>query len=124
MSKYSKILGLLIITIFLFSSSSTLFHVQAELIAEKGTAVINAVDLPNLLGTPKNSVRFALWNGSAWFEMPFSINDTSAQNITVMAPQLSNSSFEESCVSSSHSISESNVFSVLIPDIISVAGLI
>ena len=51
---------------------------------EQGTAIIPATDLNAVLGTPETNIRFALWNGSSWYELPFT-NQASAQKLCTYA---------------------------------------
>jgi hypothetical protein len=75
----------------------------------KGTVLINAEELPDLLDTPKSSIRFALWNGSMWFELPYTINDTSAQKVQVLNAQL-NETEERTISTASVNVTKVDVF--------------
>jgi len=40
-----------------------------------GTLIAKGYELPGLIGIPESNVRFALWNGTTWMELPFWIKE-------------------------------------------------
>jgi hypothetical protein len=83
------------------------------MIVEKGIATIRGLDLPNIVGTPENNIRFALWNGTVWFELPFSLNRANVQK--TFSADANGTTIASTVSASSATIVADDVFSVKIP---------
>jgi len=114
----TKIIAILFATIALIGLTITTPTLASATVIKKGTASIRGADLPNIIGTPENNIRFALWNGTVWFELPFSVNEAKVQKkFTADA----NGTTVASAVSAdSTTISAADVFSVKIPAMVGV----
>lgn len=79
----------------------------------KGTALIYGADLPSLIGIPENNIRFALWNGTIWFELPFSLTRAKVQK--TFTTDANGTTITSTVSADSRTICAHDVFSVKIP---------
>lgn len=85
--KRNKLGGFFLVLILTFSMVMAIFvpsSFAGTAAIEKGTATISSADVPAIIGTPESNIRFALWNGSIWFELPFT-DQESVQNTCTFA---------------------------------------
>jgi hypothetical protein len=101
----------LLVTIVLIVTLPNSFALS--LLPTSGIMTVEGHQLPDLLGTPESNVRFAMWNGTLWIELPFSVKEAKVQS---MGKLERNGTTTTSVVSEAHyQIMEKDVISVRIP---------
>jgi hypothetical protein len=83
MTKHGLAYSSLLVSILFLSLVFPMVIATNAPVVEKGTATIKAADMPSIIGIPQSNIRFALWNGSVWYELPFTVSSGGTQeNVT------------------------------------------